>query len=68
MKADPPPANPVISTSSVLKILTMPLAEVLFFKKAIKGVIKFFLSKIAAFILKKVTLTPPHLASVVQGQ
>lgn len=44
----------MITTSSVLKILTMPLAEVLFFKKAIKGVIKFLLSKIAAFILKKV--------------
>jgi hypothetical protein len=43
MKADPPPANPMITTSSVLKILTMPLAEVLFFKKAIKGVVKFLL-------------------------
>jgi hypothetical protein len=44
----------VINTSSLLRILAMPLVEVLFFKKAIKGVIKFLLSKVAAFILKKV--------------
>jgi hypothetical protein len=46
----------------------MPLAEVLFFKKAIKGVVKFLLSKIAAFILKKVKSLLRHLNSLVQGK
>ena len=33
----------------------MPLAELLLIKKAVKGVIRFFLSKLAALIVKQVS-------------
>jgi hypothetical protein len=35
----------------------MPIAELILIKKAIKGVLKFFLTKLAAFIVKKVSFS-----------
>ena len=55
-----PPETPFLGTietlTKLIKLLTMPLMELLLIKKAIKGVTKFALVKIAAFILKKVGL------------
>ena len=39
---------------NLFKLLTMPLVELLFFKKASQEVIKYFLSKLVEFILLKV--------------
>ena len=50
----------------LLKILAMPIVELLLFKKAIKGVFKFLLLKLAALILKKVRKYP-LLRSLVQN-
>ena len=43
------------SWSTLFKILTMPIAEILLIKKALKSVIRFFLSKLAALIVKQVS-------------
>jgi hypothetical protein len=45
----------------------MPWAEILLFKKALKGVVKFFLTRLAAFILKKVKTVSKSSLMVVQS-
>lgn len=47
----------------------MPLAELLLIKKAVKGVVRFFLSKLAALIVKQVsTLIDFILSNIVQSE
>jgi hypothetical protein len=41
----------IMNKMSILQLLRLPIVELLFFKKATKGVVKYFLSRLLEFIL-----------------